>query len=163
MRPMKPPAAVTTGLAMCVVLAFASLMACGSVSRQGGASAAKDSLTSTAATPEDCPDLMREIPEELSSDEPFGTVGPNCTVVPNTGPGWSESVSCDDVWQVGARLPKGYLGCAAPPGVVPLARTHDCEDPRLSGAWVYGNLAAREGEVIRRVPFEASPSGTVDC
>ena len=147
-----------TAVASAVVLS-----SCGPASSTGGTDDAKDVAAVPAGEAAECDPGLVSPPPDLSAEEPFGIVADDCSWQPVEGPGWSETVTCADMWQEGRVLPEVFLGCETPDGSSPMHLAVDCADERLDGMWVYEGLAARDGEAIRPTTAVVTASGTVAC
>ena len=137
--PVMRPALTEWLRASSLVLVVPLIVACGATPTSATGDA-QPATAEPAGGDSNCPDLQ-EMPENLTAEQPFGTVNAECEVVPYVNP--AKAVECATVWQVGARLPDDYSGCNTPAWPW-------CDDPRLQNAWKYKDMYAEAGTLIVR-------------
>lgn len=99
------------------------------------------------AAPEDVPDTCDELAQ---------------AAVPDDAP-------CSEVWQIDARFPAPYYGCAgdertdAGDLIQAFDLGSECDDPSLEGYWLYGDLMARQGGPIVTAKIRTLQDGRPDC
>lgn len=70
--------------------------------------------------------------------------------MPHAGRDWETDVACTAIWQVGRRLPGDYWGCADEDGNPASDLLAWCQDKSWVGRFVYDDMVAGFGQVIRK-------------